>query len=154
MIFSQDTNLILLIQRSVDWASNSPMWASLIAQLVNHLPAMQETWVWFLGREDSLEKELATHSSILAWKIPLTVEPGRLLSMGSQRVRHDWATSLSFFLLSANEKPGTGLRAGTDTGWWDFVSFTEVFTVSWRDGWWHWSTVYTTTGIKTLHRRP
>ena len=56
---------------------------------------MQETRVQSLGSEDLLEKEMATHSSILAWKIPWTVEPGRLQSMGSQRVRHDWATSLS-----------------------------------------------------------
>ena len=60
------------------------MRASLIAQLVNHLPAMQETWIRFLGREDPLEKEMATHSSILAWRIPWTEEPDRLQSMGSQ----------------------------------------------------------------------
>ena len=53
---------------------------------------MQETWVRFLGQEDPLEKETATHSSILAWKIPRTEEPGRLQSMGSQRVRHNLAT--------------------------------------------------------------
>ena len=52
----------------------------------------------FLGWEDSLQKEMATHSSILAWKIPWMEEPGWLLSMGSQRVRHDWATSLSIYL--------------------------------------------------------
>ena len=57
--------------------------ASLIAQLVNHLPAMQETRVRFLGGEDPLEKEMATHSSILAWRIPWT-EPDRLQSSGSQ----------------------------------------------------------------------
>ena len=56
---------------------------------------MQETWVWSLGQEDSLEKEMATHSSTLAWKILWTEEPGRLQSMGSQRVGHDSATSLS-----------------------------------------------------------
>ena len=56
---------------------------------------MQETWVWSLGREDPLEKEMATHSSVHAWKIPWTEEPGGLQSMGSQRVRHDWVTSLS-----------------------------------------------------------
>ena len=56
---------------------------------------MRETWVWSLGREDSLEKEMPTHSSTLAWKIPRTEEPGRLQSMRSLRVRHDWATSLS-----------------------------------------------------------
>ena len=53
---------------------------------------MQETWVWSLGWEDPLEKEMATHSNILAWKIPWTEEPGRLQSLGSQRVRHDWVT--------------------------------------------------------------
>ena len=57
---------------------------SLVAQLVKNLPAMQETWVRFLGWEDSLEKEMATHSSILAWRIPWTEEPGGLQSMGSQ----------------------------------------------------------------------
>ena len=57
--------------------------------------AMQETQVQSLGGEDPLEKEMATHSSILVWKIPWTEESGWLLSMGSQRVGHDWATSLS-----------------------------------------------------------
>ena len=58
--------------------------ASLIAQLVNNLPAMQETWVRFLGQEGPLEKEVATHSSILAWRIPWAEEPDRLQSSGSQ----------------------------------------------------------------------
>ena len=58
---------------------------------------MWETWVRSLGREDPLEKEMATHSSILAWRILWMEEPGRLQSMGSQRVGHDWATSLHFF---------------------------------------------------------
>ena len=57
--------------------------------MVKCLSAMQETWVQSLGREDPLEKEMAAHSSILAWKILWTEEPGRLQSMGSQRVRHD-----------------------------------------------------------------
>ena len=57
---------------------------------------MQETLVRSLGREDPLEKEMATHSSTLAWRIPWREEPGRLQSMGSQRVGHDWATSLHF----------------------------------------------------------
>ena len=60
------------------------------------LPGMRETWVWFLGWEDPLEKELATHSSTFAWRIPWKEEPGRLQSMGLQRVGHDWATSLHF----------------------------------------------------------
>ena len=63
--------------------------ASLVAQMVKRLSAMQETQVRSLGWEDPLEKEMAAHSSILAWKIPWTVEPGRLPSMGSQRVGHD-----------------------------------------------------------------
>ena len=65
------------------------IWTSLVAQTVKHLPGMQETRVRSLGREDLLAKEMATHSSILAWKIPWTEEPGRLQSMRSQRVRHD-----------------------------------------------------------------
>ena len=62
---------------------------SLVAQMVKRLPAMQETWVRSLGQEDPLEKEMATHSSIFAWKIPKTEETGRLQSIGSQRVGHD-----------------------------------------------------------------
>ena len=63
--------------------------ASLVAQMVKNLPAMQETGVRSLSQEDTLEKGMATHSSILAWRIQWTGEPGRLQSMGSQRVRHD-----------------------------------------------------------------
>ena len=72
--------------------------ASLVAQMVKRLPAMQETRVRFLGQEDPLEKEMAIHSSTLAWKIPRMEEPDRLQSMGSQRVRHDWETLLSLYL--------------------------------------------------------
>ena len=63
--------------------------ASLVAQTVMDLPAMQETRVRSLGREDPPEEGMATHSSILAWRIPWTEEPGGLQSMGSQRVGHD-----------------------------------------------------------------
>ena len=63
--------------------------ASLVAQTVKRLPAMWETRVRFLGQGDPLEKEMAIHSSTLAWKIPWMEEPDRLQSMGSQRVRHD-----------------------------------------------------------------
>ena len=69
------------------------MLASLEVQVEKNLPAMQETWVWSLGQEDPLEKGMATHSSILAWRILWTEEPGRLQSMGSQRVRLDWVTN-------------------------------------------------------------
>ena len=64
-----------------EWLS---LWASLVAQLVNNLPTRQETWVRFLDWENRLEKEMATHSSMLAWGIPWTEEPGRLQSVGSQ----------------------------------------------------------------------
>ena len=61
----------------------------LVAQMVKSLPAMREAWVQSLGQEDTLEKQIATHSSILAWRIPWTEELGGLQSMGSQRVGHD-----------------------------------------------------------------
>ena len=64
------------------------MHAHLVAQMVKNLPAMQETWVPFLALGDSLEKGMTTHSSILAWRIPWTEEPGRLQSSGIQTVRH------------------------------------------------------------------
>ena len=65
-------------------ASGNPM-----AQMVKSLPAIQETWVQSLGWEDPLEKEIATHTSILAWRILWTEEPGSLQSMGLQKARHD-----------------------------------------------------------------
>ena len=71
------------------FARNIASGASLVTQMVKNLPAMQETLVQLLGQEDPLEKEMATHSSILAWKIPWTEEPGGLQSIGSQRVGHD-----------------------------------------------------------------
>ena len=64
-------------------------WTSLVAQTVKRLSTLWETWVRSLGWEDPLEKEMATHSSILAWRIPWTEELGRLQSTGSQRVEHD-----------------------------------------------------------------
>ena len=79
---------------------------SLVAQTVKRLSTMRETWVRSLRWEDPLEKETATHSSIHAWKIPWTKEPGRLQSTGLQRIRQAWATSLHFFQ------------------WWQTASFT------------------------------
>ena len=64
--------------------------------MVKHLSAIQKTAVWSLGQKDPLEKEMASHSSILTWKIPWMDEPGRLQFMGSQRVGHYWVTSLHF----------------------------------------------------------
>ena len=73
----------------VDW--NHHHWASLVAQTVKNMPAFRETWDQSLGWGDPLEKEMAAHSSILAWRIPWTEEPGGLQSMGSQRVGHNRA---------------------------------------------------------------
>ena len=74
------------------------LWASLVAQTVKNLPVMQKTRVQFLGCENPLGKEMATYSSILAWKTPWTEEPGRLQSMGSQKVGHNWATKTHFLI--------------------------------------------------------
>ena len=84
----------------------SPEKASLVAQRLKRLPAMWETRVQSLGQEDLLEEEMATHSSILAWRIPWKKEPGGLQSMGSQRVRHDLANSLHFTYF-ANKSPSS-----------------------------------------------
>ena len=90
---------IICTRNHTNWKPNkylvaNTVRASLVAQRVKRLPAMWETWVRSLGREVPLEKEVATHSSILAWRIPRTEEPGGLQFTGSQRVEHDWATSL------------------------------------------------------------
>ena len=73
-------------------------WASLVVQMVKNPPAMWETWVRSLGWEDPLEKGTATHSSILPWRIPWTEESGRLQSMGSESIRHDWVTHTQHIL--------------------------------------------------------
>ena len=77
--------------------------ASLEAQMVKNLPAVRETWIRSLGHEDPLEKRMATHSSILAWKIPWTEEPGRLQFTGLQWVGHGWATNTFTFHLHVSE---------------------------------------------------
>ena len=87
------------------------LWASLAAQLVKNLPAMQETQVWFLGWEDPLEKEMATHSSILAWGVLWTEEPGRLLSMGSHRVRHDCSNLACMHAMEKEMAPHSSILA-------------------------------------------
>ena len=74
-----------------------------MTQMVKNQPEMEETWVQSLVWEDPLEKGIATHSSMLAWKFPWTEGPGMLQSMGSQRVRHNSATALSLFLVLLTE---------------------------------------------------
>ena len=73
----------------ISYRSSTIKQASLVAYLVKSLPAKQKTWVQSLGQEDPLEKEMETHSNILAWRIPWREEPDRLQSMGLQRVGHD-----------------------------------------------------------------
>ena len=88
LLFSYIQNLITfhhVIALSIITTPYASLWACLVIQMVEHLPAMRETQVPSLSWEDPLEKEMATHSSTLGW----TEEPGRLQSMGSQRVRHD-----------------------------------------------------------------
>ena len=85
----------------LSWDLSAPILnkaSSLVAQRLKPLPAMWETWVRSLGREVPLEKEMETHSSILAWRIPWTEEPGGLQSTGLQRVGHNWATLLTYLL--------------------------------------------------------
>ena len=79
----------LLLQRFLVYFNKIILKSSLVAQTVKCLPTIWETWVQSLDQEDPLEKDITTHSSTLAWKIPQTEEPGRLQSMGSQRVGYD-----------------------------------------------------------------
>ena len=99
---------------------------SLVAQMVKHLLTMRETRVWYLGWEDPLEKEMATYSSTLAWKIPWMEEPGRLQSMGWLRVGHDWATSLSLFTFMhwrRKWQPTPVFLPGESHGWRSLVGY-------------------------------
>ena len=86
-VLMKTLNSLMMVQGLSRWLSGKG--ASLVAQTVKCLSALWDTQIQSLGLEDSLEKEMATHSSTLAWKIPWTEEPGRLQSMGSQRVRHN-----------------------------------------------------------------
>ena len=113
---------------------------SLVAQMVKRLSTMWETRVQSLCRKDPLEKEMAIYSSTIAWKIPRREEPGRLRSMGSQRVGHDWATSLSFFLSTnicgRKEWEGGGRKEGDGRNQ-DGVSFPSISDdkFRWRRWW-------------------
>ena len=84
-------------------------WASLVVQKIKNRPAMRKTWVPSLGWEDPLEEGMATHSSILSWRIPWTEEPGRLQSMGSKRVRHNGATK--YIQLTTKRKSALGITS-------------------------------------------
>ena len=88
--FTHNDSLIVLFFNFFVFKDNSPHWG-FPGGSDGSLPAMWETWVWSLGQEDPPEKEMTTHSSILAWRILRTEEPGGLQSMGLQRVRHNWS---------------------------------------------------------------
>ena len=126
-----DSSSIPRLGRSVREGLSFPLkysWASLVVQMVKNPPAMQETWVLSLSWEDPLEKGMATRSSILAWRIPWTEEPGRLQSMGSQRVGHDWVTFiLHFHTLGGWDVPWTIEAAILGQlawlGWWSVIGW-------------------------------
>ena len=103
------SHVSLIGLRDSGWSWVVERGASLVAQMVKNPPAMPETLLWFLGREDPLEKGEAAHSRILAWEISWTEEPGGLQSMGSQRIRHDWACvqSLQVSRQCPQQWPGT-----------------------------------------------
>ena len=97
--------------------------ASLIAQMIKNPPAMPQTWVQSLGQEDLLEEKMATHCSIAAWRIPWTEEPGRLQSMRSQRVEHDWAiNTFTFIQVPSNSSNSLG-RLSPVKAWWKYSEF-------------------------------
>ena len=108
--------------------------------MVKNMPAMQETWVQFLGQEDPLEKRMATHSSIFAWRIPWTEKPGGLQSMGLQRVGHDWATDthrcgiiLGCTMISWDPE---GQRKGSDLLWTLLDGSPALTQCAWPPGSW------------------
>ena len=99
----------------------------LVAQTVKCLPTMQEGQIQSQGQEDFLEKEMAIHSSILAWQILWKEEPGRLQSMGSQRVRHDWATSFLTSLSTLLNISSFSLPTETSTKFIDFHWMVHIY---------------------------
>ena len=108
-----------------------------MAHFVKNLPAMQETWVRSLSWDDPLEKEMTTHSSTLAWRIPPTEEPGRLQSMGSLRVRHDCVTNFHLGFPGGSDGKASVCNAG-DPGWEDPLEkemAAHSSTIAWKIPW-------------------
>ena len=93
------------------------LWASLVAQMVKNPPAVWETWVQSLGWKELMEKGMAAHSSILAWRIPQTEEPGGLQSMGLQRGRQDWATNTHTHTKHHSSCNDNRWEGKSDSGW-------------------------------------
>ena len=106
--------------------------ASLVARSVKSLPTVQETWVRSLGWEDPLQKEMATHSSILAWKMPWTEEPGRLQFIASHRVKHYWYDLACIHTWGQNVYTGLGwLKVLRSVGWVKFICI-KIPEASWE----------------------
>ena len=107
--------------------------ASLVAQTVKNLPAMRETQVWSLGLEDPLEKVMATHSSILPWKIQWTEDPGGLQSMGLQRAGHDWVTNIWRVEMGKVMNMACMFPISWSVGWfteWEWVKILKFFEIN------------------------
>ena len=101
-IILQEMPFLIIPNMSVP-SSYTFLWSSLVAQMVKNVPTKRETWVGSLGQKDPLEKGKATPSSILAWEMPWTEKPVGLQSMGSQRIRHNWATNTFTLLYNSLE---------------------------------------------------
>ena len=104
MPYPYRSDFFFLVHFFKNYVKIQKTWGSLVAQEIKNLPSVQENQVQSLGWEDPLEEGMATHSSILAWRILWTEEPGELQSMGLQRVRHDWATNTSTLSLTHTVK--------------------------------------------------
>ena len=117
----------------IEWIKNiHNIGASLVAQTVKNLPTMRENWVWSLGWEDPLEKGMAIHSRMLAWRIPCTQEPDGLQSTGWQKVRRDWRT-LHTCVYNINLKKKNSVSG--------FTRFKRVEKNSeWKNSWWRYYT--------------
>ena len=124
-----------------------------MAQMVKNLPAMQETRVQSLGQEDPLEKEMATHSSILAWRIPWTEKPGGLQSVGLWRVRHNWASNTNTQARKTKAFKGK-LRSFTDIkyikniSWLEFCFIPSLISIIVAEEVCHWSEIPTDINYK------
>ena len=113
------------------WTSGALIYACQACQMVNNLPAMRETQVQSLGREDPLEKGMATHSSILAWSMPWTEEPAGLPSVRSQRVRHDWVNLSSHQSVCAFRAESTNCPCSPFLSAWHRADTHHIF-VKWK----------------------
>ena len=104
-------------KKVIHWNGTRTAQGFLVAQMVKNLPAMQETRVWSLGQEEPLEKEMATHPSIIAWRIPWTEEPGGLQPLRLRRVGHDWVTNTHRTVYRTEGKAEDNQVSAGNSGW-------------------------------------